>query len=136
VVAGQLWPSGCGRAESNAAPVAAAGVRAPAATPLATGGRAAAVQSTSSTLGEQNDMFAEAVAAKRRGDTRGALAGFDRFLSLYPSSPLAESAAVERLRVLRAVDPMRTVSVAKQYLALYPNGFAHGEAEAIVAGAP
>ena len=80
-------------------------------------------------------MFARAIAAKRAGDPSGAVAGFDRFLARYPGSPLAESATVERMRALRSIDPARAVAAARSYLARYPNGFAHAEAEAIVAGA-
>jgi ferric-dicitrate binding protein FerR (iron transport regulator) len=128
VSAGEQWPSGCGSgasAQSSVAPSSAVAVAHAAPTP-----------STVSTLGEQNDMFAKAIAAKRRGDTGSALAGFDRFLSRYPGSPLAESAAVERLRLLRASDPSRAAAAARSYLARYPKGFAHAEAEAIVAGSP
>jgi hypothetical protein len=127
VATGEQWPTGCG------APAIAS-----AATPLASGAppRSSAAATPASTLAEQNDLFARAVAAKRRGDLAGALRGFDRFLARYPSSALAESAAVERMRILRSTDPGRAVTTARQYLARYPNGFAHAEAEAIVAEEP
>ena len=95
-----------------------------------------ATASVASSLGEQNDLFAEAIVAKRRGESQAALAAFDRFLTTYPTSPLAQSAAVERMRLLRAAESPRALVAARQYLARYPNGFAYGEAEAIVAGAP
>ena len=120
VGAGEQWPAGCGQSASatvNNNPVIA---------------RAGPAPSTASTLGEQNDLFAQAIAAKRRGDAGGAIAGFDRFLARYPGSPLAESATVERMRLLRASDPSRAVASAKAYLARYPRGFAHAEAEALV----
>ena len=91
--------------------------------------------SVASTLGEQNDLFAEAIVAKRSGESQIALATFDRFLATYPSSPLAQSAAVERMRLLRAAQSPRAIAAARQYLARYPNGFARAEAEAILAGA-
>ena len=88
-----------------------------------------------STLGEQNDLFAEAIVAKREGESQTALATFDRFLATYPASPLAQSAAVERMRLLRAAQSPRAATAARQYLARYPNGFARAEAEDILAGA-
>jgi hypothetical protein len=115
---GEQWPAGCFASPAAATAAAPSGARAP----------------TGSTLAEQNDLFAQAIAAKRRGDTSAAVAGFDRFLARYPGSALAESATVERMRLLRAGDPSRAVTAAKAYLNHYPNGFAHSEAEALVAG--
>jgi hypothetical protein len=127
VAAGEAWPGGCGStasaapAESAAAPMVARGPSASASV---------------STLSVQNDLFARAIAAKRRGDAGGAISGFDRFLARYPGSPLAESATVERMRLLRASDPARAAGAARAYLARYPSGFAHAEAEAILGGSP
>jgi hypothetical protein len=67
---------------------------------------------------------------------RGALAALDRFVASYPVSPLAESAAVERMRILQGMSRGRSVVAARDYLARYPNGFAHAEAEAIAAETP
>ncbi len=120
VGAGEQWPSDCIPPVEISAPMPSAG-------PAATG-------SVASTLGEQNDLFAEAIVAKRSGESQVALATFDRFLATYPSSPLAQSAAVERMRLLRAMQSPRVVTAARQYLARYPNGFASAEAEAIVSG--
>jgi hypothetical protein len=123
VEAGQQWPSGCNTT---------VGARASSGSSAAHGPAAAA---PASSLGEQNDMFADAMAAKRRGDTGEALADFDRFLARYPASPLAESATVERMRLLRSADPARATAAAQRYLGRYPNGFARAEAEAILDGA-
>jgi ferric-dicitrate binding protein FerR (iron transport regulator) len=128
VGAGEQWPAGCDAPSSEASNAALGGGPGVA--------HAQPSPTTSSTLGEQNDLFARAIAAKRRGDVGDAIAGFDRFLSRYPGSPLAESAMVERMRLLRSVGSSRAPSAANAYLARYPNGFAHAEAEAIVAGAP
>jgi hypothetical protein len=135
VEAGQEWPSGCTQASTpNAGSPASSVARASGA---ATSNVAvAAAPSPASSLGEQNDMFADAMAAKHRGDTGDAIGDFDRFLARYPASPLAESATVERMRLLRATGSNRAPLAAKQYLARYPNGFARAEAEAIVAGSP
>jgi ferric-dicitrate binding protein FerR (iron transport regulator) len=133
VAAGQEWPGGCRSPADGAAPIAAsagigAGARSPASTP-------ASAQGLGSSLGDQNDLFAEAIVTKRHGDGAGSLARFDRFLATYPSSPLAQSAAVERMRLLRAMASPRAIAAARQYLDRYPDGFARGEAEAIVDGA-
>jgi hypothetical protein len=122
VAAGDQWPT-CAASAETAAPAQAASV-AP-----------TSAQSMASTLGEQNDLFAEGILANHRGDAQGAIAAFDRFLATYPASPLAQSAAVERMRILRAAASARSLAAARQYLARYPNGFATAEAEAIVAGA-
>jgi ferric-dicitrate binding protein FerR (iron transport regulator) len=126
VPAGEQWP-GCAPPAEAAAP------------PREGGTAPSSALSMSSTLGEQNDLFAEGVLAKHRGDTQAAIGAFDRFLATYPTSPLAQSAAVERMRLLHGtpstVPSTRAVAVARQYLARYPNGFATAEAEAIIAGA-
>ena len=119
VAAGEQWPGDCIPPVEISAPAPSA----------------AATPSVASSLGEQNDLFAEAIVAKRQGESQVALATFDRFLATYPTSPLAQSAAVERMRLLRAAQSPRGVVAARQYLAHYPNGFASAEAEAIVAGA-
>jgi TolA-binding protein len=127
VAAGDQWPS-CAAHEmpEAAAPAPASGNTNANA---ATGG-----PSMASSLGEQNDLFAEGILAKHRGDVAGAVAAFDRFLTTYPSSPLAQSAAVERMRLLHASGSPRATAATRQYLSRYPSGFATAEAEAIVAG--
>jgi hypothetical protein len=120
VAAGEQWPGDC------IAPVEISAPRPPTVAPATT-------VSVASSLGDQNDLFAEAIVAKRSGERPIALATFDRFLATYPASPLAQSAAVERMRLLRAGQSPRAVAAARQYLARYPNGFAYAEAEAIVA---
>jgi hypothetical protein len=123
IAAGEHWPNDCGPAVDVAAP------------PAATLAPTASAQSMVSSLGEQNDLFAEAILAKHHGDAAGAVGDFDRFLATYPASPLAQSAAVERMRLLHATSSRRSVAAARQYLARYPNGFARAEAEALVSGA-
>jgi hypothetical protein len=127
VAVGEQWPGGCVRAAM--APAIAANAPPSHAT-------APAAPSPGSTLADQNDLFAAAASAKRRGDTRDAIAALDRFLATYPASPLAESAAVERMRILQTAGRGRSLAAAREYLARYPQGFAHAEAEAIVAEAP
>ena len=122
VAAGEQWPSDC------IAPVEISAPMPPSAAP-------STIPSVASSLAEQNDLFAEAIVAKRVGESQTALTTFDRFLATYPSSPLAQSAAVERMRLLRSAQSPRMLSAAHQYIARYPNGFARAEAEAIIAGA-
>lgn len=121
VAAGEQWPGDC------IAPVEISAPAPPSAAPSATA-------SVVSSLGEQNDLFAEAILAKHRGESQTALTTFDRFLTTYPASPLAQSAAVERMRLLRAAQSPRAAAAARQYLARYPSGFASAEAEALLAG--
>ncbi|HEX4449030.1 MAG TPA: FecR family protein [Polyangiaceae bacterium] len=120
IAAGEQWPSDC-------IPPVEISARAPNVAP-------ATSPSIVSSLAEQNDLFSEAIMAKHRGDVQAAVGIFDRLLIIYPASPLAQSAAVERMRLLRVVQPSRAIAAARQYVARYPNGFARGEAEAIVTG--
>ena len=142
VVAGERWPRGCtwttvempppqpttpttpsGPSFTAKAPSVAAKVLPPNVSPSTV---------ASSELGVQNAMFAEAIAAKRRGDSAGAVQGFERFLTKYPASALAESAAAERLRLLTGIDRGRAVTAAKEYLARYPKGSARAEAQELI----
>ncbi|MGD0678165.1 MAG: FecR family protein [Polyangiaceae bacterium] len=131
VTADAPWPAGC---DAGRGPVSLAS-----GTPRATTSNAA----TGSSLAEQNNLYARAIAAMRhataaksRSDAHEALAAFDQLMAKYPSGPLAESAAVERMRLLHVTDPARAVSAARLYLNSYPNGQARAEAEGIVAGSP
>jgi hypothetical protein len=128
VRSGEQWPADCDQAAIPVVPASAL--------PRAASAVPAALAPRESALGEQNALFASAVAARRRGDTSGAIAALDQLLSRYPSSPLDESASAERVRVLRAAGSTRAQAVARDYLARYPNGFARAEAEAVLAGAP
>jgi hypothetical protein len=88
----------------------------------------------SSRLAEQNDLFDEAMRLRRSGDLVGAEARLDRLLASYPTGPLAESAAVERMRLLAASSRARGAGAARDYLRHHPEGFARAEAEAMAAG--
>jgi hypothetical protein len=81
-----------------------------------------------SALSAQTDLFAAGMRAQRRGDIDSALGVYADLLRLYPTSPLAENALVERMRLLapNAADARRE---ALRYLERYPNGFARAEAE-------
>lgn len=90
----------------------------------------------STEIAEQNRLFAEASSARRRGAVTEAIAGYEAFLARYPSSQLAESAMVERMRMLGATRPAAAAGAAREYLARYPGGFARQEATALAAGRP
>ncbi len=90
----------------------------------------------SSRLAEQNDLFEEAMRAKRSGDLTGALVKLDRLRATYPSGPLVENAEVERMRILASTDRTRGAQAAREYLKRRPHGFARAEAEALAAAAP
>jgi hypothetical protein len=133
LVAGASWPPPC----TAALPVTPATTQKPASVAIAPAVTHAAPSPSlspapspameTSFLGEQNRIFEDAIAAKRRGDVAGALAGFDRLTD----GPLAESAAAERMRLLAGAHDARARAAAEQYLSRYPNGFAAGEARAI-----
>jgi hypothetical protein len=88
-----------------------------------------------STLAEHNDLFAQAMEAKRTGQATVAVERFERLLGRFPASPLAESALAEQIRLLRGREPARAAALAKRYLGKYPSGFARGDAEAALAEA-
>ncbi len=125
LVAGESWPTRC---EPEAASADA--------TRTASSQGTVGASSRASRLGEQNDLFAGALTAKRQGDVRGALDAFEHLIKKYPASPLAENASVESMRLLKSTDPARAIDAALRYLATYPSGYARSEAEAILAGSP
>jgi hypothetical protein len=125
LTAGERWPSGCepateaSRADMPRAAVPPAAVpptrspapAAPARSRAASSrseprGRARAVAPAppaASTLAAQNDLFANALAALRRGQVAEARAQLDQLVAHYPFGPLAETARQERAK-LEAVE--------------------------------
>lgn len=143
VSAGQSWPANCTASAEAAKGAPAEAANAAASKPAIAASQAslakgsvAAQPAPASLLAQQNDLFQQGVAAKRRGDASEAVATFDRYLATYPSSQLAESATVERMRALRSVDATRSRDAARKYLDAYPSGFARAEAEALLAQSP
>jgi ferric-dicitrate binding protein FerR (iron transport regulator) len=141
VGAGDVWPRGCGTAANDEAPTPepAALAATPATPPIAKAADVApktASEIAASELAAQNDLFAQASAKKNSGDVPGAVSAYERYLAKYPGGPLAESATVERMRLLASIDPARGAVAAKAYLAHYPKGFARVEAERLASGAP
>jgi ferric-dicitrate binding protein FerR (iron transport regulator) len=152
VTAGQEWPADCvaqpiasAAAPSSAPQIAVASTNAQSVAPtpapaIAASARVApaALAATSSPppvtpseLAEQNRAFGEASSAKRRGASREAIALYDSFLARYPTSQLAESAMVERMRLIAASDRAAGATAARDYLRRYPAGFARQEATAL-----
>ncbi len=142
VRAGEAWPAGCthssAAAEQPARPQRAAAQAAR--QPRATGAPvpspelvAPARAPTASELAAQNEAFAGALADKRHGRLEAAVRGFESLLARYPRGPLAESAAAQRMQLLDELDAGRAARAARDYLRLYPRGFAREQAEAIVA---
>jgi ferric-dicitrate binding protein FerR (iron transport regulator) len=128
VAAGEVWPTGCARG---------GGVASGPEGRLGPQGIPAAAVGPASTLAEQNDLYARAIAARNAGDVRGALVSFRHFLAKYPGSALAgEAAHAEIMRLLERVSPSQAVGAARQYLAAYPDGPARNEAERIVSDVP
>jgi hypothetical protein len=103
VEAGGLWPSDCRPAAPSAAahPGARATPRPHRAQPPAEPAPAVAA----STLGAENDLFAEAARAARAGDAAAALRALDQLVTRYPASPLRAPAEAERARILSRAAP-------------------------------
>jgi ferric-dicitrate binding protein FerR (iron transport regulator) len=87
-----------------------------------------------SSLAAQNDLFANASALKRQGDVPGAIALYEHLLDAFPAGPLAESAAVERLKLIGEVNRADGAKAARAYLQRYPRGFARDEAKRLLDG--
>lgn len=132
VGAGESWPADCVRPRAvapadAAAPAAAPVAASPSPAPVAVASPPAPSRVTAEVpLSRQNDLFAEAVALRRRGDVSGALHSYQELISQFPSSPLAQNALVERMRLLASAPSGR--EEARRYLARYPKGFAVEEA--------
>jgi hypothetical protein len=93
--AGSVWPS-CS-APTPAVRSTPARTRQPHASALAPD--STPPRADASTLAEQNDLFAAALAARRRGDLREAIQWLDRLVARYPTGQLIDSARAERQRL-------------------------------------
>jgi hypothetical protein len=122
-----------GLARSNAVHVTAPAVaEAPAEAPAPVETPAEAPPLSKSELAAQNDMFASAVRAKRRGQGSQAVRILERFSREYPNSPLAESAAAQRMKLLAVIDSVAARRAANDYLSRYPTGFARADARQLL----
>jgi hypothetical protein len=90
-----------------------------------------------SELTAQNDLFAQSMAAKRRGQLAQAHEGLDKLIVRFPRGPLAEAAHVERMRVRKQMGNEPSAQRgAHEYLREFPNGFARAEAHLILGLGP
>ncbi|MEP7050474.1 MAG: FecR domain-containing protein [Pseudomonadota bacterium] len=146
---GESWPAGCAASDpalSQSAHIAAPSRAEPAPARIAMSASASSVNTGSdastpsagvrvskepSNIARQNELFALATAQNRSGDREAALASFDALLQRYPQSPLAESASVQRMRLLEISNPAAAENAARQYLARYPQGYARTDAARI-----
>jgi len=97
--AGSVWPA----CPTAAAPTTTARQVRPARAPAPPAAAVAAPpRSDPSTLAAQNDLFAAALAARRRGENAEAIRWLDRLIARYPDGPLIESARAERRRLVEA----------------------------------
>lgn len=146
---GESWPADCATpraAPSQSARAAAPSHAEPPAVALGTSAAASTAETDPATapapasghgtkelssIAQQNELFAQATAQSRSGDREGALTSFEALLRRYPQSPLAESASVQRMRLLESSNPSAARSAARQYLARYPQGYARTDAARI-----
>jgi hypothetical protein len=145
VGAGQHWPSDCEVTASDVVSVGAPAAGADAGTPssAATGAAGAANDgargahavrrrgASRSLIAEQNAIFQRGVEAQRQSNPAQALAAYAELIKRFPSSPLAENAAVARIRLYLGFDAGQARREAASYLARYPRGFARLEAQRV-----
>lgn len=146
---GERWPAPCGDGLAARAPAASmpltgalpsalpSAIPAPVpsaahSTPTPPSSKAADSANAVSLTKLQNELFARAVRARRMGDDQAALKQFEELTLTFPNSPLAESAAAQRMRLLAHADPARAATAAREYLKRYPHGFAAGDAASIL----
>ena len=105
LAAGSTWPACAPTAAAPPAPAPARigharAARVQAAPAASVGTPVTAVDS--STLAEQNDLFAAALAARRRGELGEAIRWLDRLIARYPNGQLIDSARAERQRLIES----------------------------------
>jgi len=128
--ASPLADSGAGGHSQSRLPPGAAGESASApARALARRALPTAVGTSPSTLADENRLYAQAMAQASAGDLSHALASLADLIQRYPHSPLAQSARVDRFRLLQqSGNAGAAAQAARRYLSEYPNGFARAEA--------
>jgi hypothetical protein len=111
VEAGSHWPADCAERAVSVAPSPAADLRARSnrqTSPRASVVRVSpSVGVSPSTLATENDLFGAALKAASAGDRREAMQLLDVLLARFPASPLKESAAVERARLIDLAQALR-----------------------------
>jgi len=101
LAAGSVWPACPSPAPAVQSARSHAHVPRTAA-PLADVAASAPKPTDPSTLAEQNDLFAAALSARRRGDRAEAIHWLDRLIARYPNGQLIDSARAERQRLVEA----------------------------------
>ncbi len=131
--AGSTWSSQPEETPPKLSPVHSA--PAPSAAPRAEPATDRRPATASSSLAEQNAIYAGAMQAKQRGDDQRVVAELDRLLRRFPQSPLIPDARVERFRALQRLGRTEEAArSARQYLADQPDGFARDEARDVALG--
>jgi hypothetical protein len=136
VAAGQVWPA-CAQAAAPGSPDVGntpARVRTDAARHRPPAPSAPARQTEG--LAAANDLFAAAAKAEREHRPDEALRLFTQLLEVAPRGPLAEGAAVQRIKLLATSDPAAARRAAADYLARYPDGFARDDARRLAGNGP
>jgi len=82
-------------------------------------------------LSEQNDLYAEAEAARHAGQAQQALVAYSRLLARFPAGQFAEAAVLQRARLWAHLDRAKARAEAELYLRRYPSGFARAEMDAL-----
>jgi hypothetical protein len=106
VPAGSVWPPGCSGDPPQVAPsrlVAPARHRRAMLAPAEATPAPARQEPPASTLAEQNELFAAALAARQRGDSAAALRLLDELLDRHPGGALSGSAHDERRKIAATV---------------------------------
>jgi len=99
--AGSVWPACAPPPPAPTVRITHSRTRqAHASAPAPDGAAPAAQPADPSTLAEQNDLFAAALSARRRGDVDEAIHWFDRLIARYPKGQLIDSARAERQRLI------------------------------------
>lgn len=88
-----------------------------------------ASSASESTLAQENRLYGRALCAAGGGDLPSAVADLGTMVQLYPRSPLAQNARVERFRLLQQNGNASGAAQARGYLSEYPNGFARDQAQ-------
>jgi hypothetical protein len=109
VEAGRRWPTDCAESPLSIAPFAASAVRRepkrqPSQRPAPVHDSVTA-EVSASTLATENDLFSAALRAESTGDNREAIQLLDVLLMRFSDSPLKESAALARARLIGALRP-------------------------------
>jgi TolA-binding protein len=144
LTAGTRWVSTVAAASASTAPSASAEIHAAPTVPRASldvsraktpvvGPDAHSGSSVGQTrLAEQNRLFADAMTARDRGDDAVAIQMLEGFIRQFPACPLTEDAHVELFRAfVHRGDRGEAARIARQYLAVYSDGFARDEARVL-----